>query len=396
MAPHKLQRRDHSREHSFAEERAALAIEAAELGVYEIDLATRSVDTNRRFDAIFGFSEQVDHASYLSAIHPEDMPLRNSAFVEAMITGRVCYEVRVIWKDGSIHWVKVTGKVFFDQTGSPVTVLGVAQETTEQKEFAEELSKQVADRTKDLLKSNQELKNINAELQQYVHVSSHDLQEPLRKIRIYTDMIMKRDRERLSEVSRAHFEKITLAAERLSRALKDLLNFNSINKDEQYSAVNLNEVIKMAEDDLELVVAQKSAVIECGRLPEVKAVAVQMHQLFYNLLNNALKFSSGEAPPHVAIMAHPISSQNAQQYHHLDGSRKYVEIIVRDNGIGFHQSAAEKIFTMFQRLHDRRVYDGTGIGLALCRKVVQNHGGRIWASSAPGKGASFHIILPTT
>ncbi|MBA4166714.1 MAG: PAS domain-containing protein [Chitinophagaceae bacterium] len=378
----------------FAEERATLAIESADLGVFEMDIQSDTIETNRRMDAIFGSGKPLSRKKYIETIHPEDVPLRNSAFADAMATGHIAYEVRIVWDDGSVHWIKIAGRVFYDEQERPAKMLGVVQEITEQKEFEVELAKQVDDRTRDLLYSNQELQIINAELQQYVHVSSHDLQEPLRKIRIYTEMILKRDHDKLSEASKTHFTKINAAAERLSTSLKDLLNFNSINKEDHYSAVDLNEVVRMAESDLELIVSQKSAVINYTALPVIRAIPVQMHQLFYNLLNNALKFSQGENAPQVDIRVNSISSQNAHQYHHLDGSRKYLEIIVKDNGIGFDQNNAEKIFNMFQRLHDRRVFSGTGIGLALCKKVVQNHAGKIWASSAAGKGASFHIILP--
>lgn len=393
MAVKKIHPRKESKRISLVEERARLAIESAKLGVYEIDLLTDVMETNERFDELFGFDRNVSHKTYFDAIHPDDVPIRNSAYTAAMSTGSIRYEVRVMWKDGSIHWLKVAGKVFYDGT-LPIRLLGVVQDITDQKEFEEKLAKEVADKTRDLVASNLELKNINAELQQYVHVSSHDLQEPLRKVRIYTEMIMRRDHDRLSEASKTHFEKINAAAERLSTSLKDLLNFNSVNKDEQYSSVDLNEVVGMAESDLELVIAQKMAVVSYSSLPVVRAIPVQMHQLFYNLLNNALKFSQGENTPVVDIKANALSSQIVQQYHHLDGSKKYVEIVVKDNGIGFDQQNAEKIFNMFQRLHDRKIFGGTGIGLALCKKVVLNHGGKIWASSAPGRGASFHIILP--
>jgi len=380
---------------TFAEERARLAIEAAELGVYELDIQTDTILTTPRFDTIFGFSHPVSHQEYVAAIAAEDQPIRNFATAEALLTGHLVYEVRVIHKDGARHWVKITGRLFYDDTQKPAKILGVAQDTTEQNAFADELAKQVADKTRDLMRSNQELQHINAELQQYVQVSSHDLQEPLRKIRIYTEMIMKHDYDKLSESSRTHFSKINAAAERLSNSMRDLLSFNSVNKDEQYADVDLNEVVRMAENDLELIVAQKSAVIRYGSLPVIRAIPVQMHQLVYNLLNNALKFARANVPPVIEINVNSLSAQIAHQYHHLDGSRKYVEIVVKDNGIGFDQQNAEKIFNMFQRLHDRRVYNGTGIGLALCKKVVLNHSGKLWASSAPGKGASFHIILPS-
>ncbi len=378
----------------FAQERARLAIESADLGVYEINLVDNSMEADNRFNTVFGFEGSVTRRQYIGVIHPEDVFIRNNAHLESLVTGRLSYEVRVIWPDKSLHWIKITGKVFYNQTRSPVKILGVVQDITELRELSDELSRQVENKTKDLIISNHELLKLNEELQQYAHVSSHDLQEPLRKIRIYAEMIMTRDLNNLSEASQNHFLKITAAAERLTTSLKDLLNFNSFNKDDPHISVDLNEVVRLAENDLELIIHQKAAVITYPVLPVLRAIPVQMHQLFYNLLNNALKFSGKENPSEIKISVYQLLSQNVHQFHHLNVNKKYVEIIITDNGIGFDQQNADKIFGMFQRLHDRREYSGTGIGLALCKKVVQNHGGKLWASSAPGKGASFHIVLP--
>ncbi|RYZ54888.1 MAG: hypothetical protein EOP49_04105, partial [Sphingobacteriales bacterium] len=167
-------------------------------------------------------------------------------------------------------------------------------------------------------------------------------------------------------------------------SLKDLLDLASVGRAEQNEAVDLNAVIKQVCADLEVVISTKNARIETDVLPVIHGVPLQMHQLFYNLINNALKFSADGRVPSIKLTWQETTYQEA----------RYQEIVVSDNGIGFDQAYAEKIFQMFQRLHTRDAYSGTGIGLALCKKVVENHGGIIFAKSGKGVGAHFHILLP--
>ncbi|MDB5196637.1 MAG: hypothetical protein JWP88_1008 [Flaviaesturariibacter sp.] len=381
----------------YAEERARLAIDSANMGAYEINLLNNDMHTSDRFKAIWGYDFDLNRAGYASVIHPEDQPVRAKAHQDSLTTGQVAYEARVIWKDGSQHWVKVAGKVFFDENGVPQKLLGVIQDITEQKRFADELAKLVHDRTKELQEANLRLQQTNAELEQFAYVSSHDLQEPLRKIRMFAGMIRERDFSNLSDYSKGRFDKITDAAQRMSNSLTDLLNFSSLSKEEQFSAVNLNEVIEAVCTDLELAIAQKGATISYSGLPDaLPAIPLQMQQLFYNLLNNALKFSDPSTPPVISVTAKRLPLAETVHYPQLQKDRSYHEIVVKDNGIGFRQDTADKIFLLFQRLHDRQTYSGTGIGLALCKKVADNHGGHIFAVSAPGEGAAFHILLPET
>ncbi len=374
---------------AFEEERSRLAIESAELGVFEVELQSDKILSNPRFDALYGFSHPVTRNEYAATLIPEDLRLRNSAIAKALDSGHLAYEVRVKWKDDSIHWIKVDGRVFKDEDGKPVKMLGVVQETTEQKRNSEALATLVTERTRELSESNIQLQNINSELQQFVHVSSHDLQEPLRKIQTYVEMINLRDYDKLSEESRNHFTKISSAAGRLSASLKGLLDFNSLNREEQYEETDLNTIVENVQSDLELLIEQKKARLIVQPLPVIRAIPVQMHQLLYNLVNNALKFSKSDAEPVIRIECGESAAKDETDY-----LKTYYHITVTDNGIGFAPENAEKIFVIFQRLHDRRSYSGTGIGLALSRKVVQNHNGKIWAESHEGKGASFHILIP--
>jgi PAS domain S-box-containing protein len=244
-------------------------------------------------------------------------------------------------------------------------------------------------------KQNQlELEKKTTELEQFAHVSHHDLQEPLRKIIMFSEMIKADSYGRLTEASRKQLDRVSDAAQRMSQALRDVLNFASLSRKELFTAVNLNEVLNAVYTDLELVVGEKGAAITGDVLPTINAAPVQMHQLFYNLINNALKFSKPNLSPIIQIKCNEVSGSALMAHPELNRSKKYYQVSVLDNGIGFNPEAAEKIFTMFQRLHTKEAYAGTGIGLALCKKVVMNHHGKIWAESDKGKGATFNVLLP--
>ncbi len=369
-----------------AEESSRLAIEAAELGSFAVNLLTNEVTSSPRLDEILDMESSSDRSQFLRSIHPDDLLLREEAYKKAYQTGKLEYDARVIKRDHNLIWIRVEGKITFDENKIPVKVLGVVQDITQQKLFYEELAKQVRDRTGELSIANKQLQRSNKELEQFAYISSHDLQEPLRKIKLYSGLIMERDGGFFSEYSKTRFQKMIDAADRMSRSLRDLLNYASLEHEQRLEKVDLNEVVSNAESDLELLIFQKRAIIEKPVLPVINAIPLQMHQLFFNLLNNALKFSTPGIPPFIEIGMEKIAKpeNNSIQY----------KIQVKDNGIGFDNSAAEKIFTIFQSLHDRNKFDGTGIGLAICKKVVENHGGTIFASSEAGRGATFTILLP--
>jgi light-regulated signal transduction histidine kinase (bacteriophytochrome) len=180
----------------------------------------------------------------------------------------------------------------------------------------------------------------------------------------------------------------------MSTALRDVLNYASLQKTETFGHVDLDEVLASVQTDLELVIAEKKAKIQSDELPTIVAITRQMHQLFYNLLNNALKFTGKDKDPVITITCQALHQSDLQEHEELAANHSYFLISIKDNGIGFDQSFAEKIFVLFQRLHSKDAYAGTGIGLALCKKVVSNHGGKIWAESKPGEGATFRVLLP--
>jgi two-component system CheB/CheR fusion protein len=228
-------------------------------------------------------------------------------------------------------------------------------------------------------------------------VASHDLQEPLRKILIFSDQLQSSIHPKLTSDEHVWLEKIRFSAKRMSVLIKDLLEYSRlINKTEyeQFDTIGLNKVVHHILTDLEMVVHQKGATVQVGDLPVIDAVEVQMNQLFYNILSNSIKFIAPGRTPLIKIEAQSPSRQELKKYN-LNTGREYCKIVFSDNGIGFDQEFAEQIFTVFQRLHTKDKYPGTGIGLSLCRKVAENHKGVIYAEGMEDEGASFIIILPT-
>jgi signal transduction histidine kinase len=245
----------------------------------------------------------------------------------------------------------------------------------------EEVEKKVIERTKELHFLNEELKRSNHDLEQFAYVASHDLQEPLRKIQTFAKYL-RTDELNINEISAKHIEKIAASAERMRKIIDDLLAYAKLNADKtQFQQTNLNEISKTVINDLELLISQNKATVHVTKLPVIECIPIQMNQLFYNLINNALKFSSVERQPNIDIIFKELSVHE-------------FEIIVKDNGIGFDQDYALQIFDMFQRLNNSSQYSGTGIGLALCKKITENHKGSIAAISEIDKGTQFIIRLP--
>ncbi len=248
-----------------------------------------------------------------------------------------------------------------------------------------------------IVEGEEQLKNTNAalvksnrDLEQFAYVASHDLQEPLRKIQVYAQIIEKnRTGDKSTE---SHFDKIKNAAQRMTELIRAVLDYSRLSKkEEEFKPVDLNEVLENVKNDFELLIAERNAIIISDPLPRIKAIALQMNQLFANLISNALKFSL-EAPV-IRISCTTVAADKIL----IDGNKpysKYVELKFRDNGIGFDPKNADRIFSIFQRLHTKEEFSGTGIGLALCKKIVENHEGFITAYGEPGEGSEFTIYLP--
>jgi signal transduction histidine kinase len=229
-----------------------------------------------------------------------------------------------------------------------------------------------------------QLKRSNRELQDFAYIASHDLQEPLRKIQAFGERLETRYAQALGEEGRQYVERMSNDAARMQTMINDLLAYSRVNtRGRAFEPVDLGKVVQEAISDLQIRIEETGARIEIGELPVVEGDALQLHQLFQNLIGNSIKFHKPDEPPVVQVTARK-PERGASQ----------VEIIVEDDGIGFDEKYLDRIFDPFQRLHGRGVYEGSGIGLSICRKIVERHGGGITAKSKPGVGAAFHVTLP--
>ena len=260
--------------------------------------------------------------------------------------------------------------------------------------FSGELESQVHQRTIALKDVNTSLLQSNYNLEQFATIASHDLQEPLRKIRTFAALLNQRYTGGIAIEAKDLIHKIAVSAERMSALIHDVLNFSKVLDASVFKKTDLNGILKNVIADFDLLIAQKKALITHGELPIIAAVPLQMNQLFYNLLGNALKFSKPEMEPIIFISSRPLSPAEAGAYPSLDGDTSYCEILFEDNGIGINPRFSEQIFLIFQRLNAREHFEGTGIGLALCKRIVTNHRGEIYVSSREEGGTRFHIILP--
>jgi len=246
-----------------------------------------------------------------------------------------------------------------------------------------------------LQEKNEELSKMNAELESFTYIASHDLQEPLRKIQTFAGRLQENKHGELSDAVKADLKKITISANRMRMLIDDLLNYSSIvNNIHPYEETDLNKIMLDVLTDFDLLITQKKAVINYDPLPFIDSIPRQMNQLFNNLIANALKFSKQDIPPVIDITTGILSEVQLNQYPNLKKEKEYVKLIVRDNGIGFNQQYAEQVFTIFQRLNARTEFAGTGIGLAMCRKIALNHNGEIYVEAKEKEGAVFHVILP--
>jgi PAS domain S-box-containing protein len=274
-----------------------------------------------------------------------------------------------------------------DSDGTILGILAITIDVTAQVQARHQIEEVVAERTRDLKKSN-------AELSQFAYITSHDLQEPIRKISTFVEMLSKTLGDSIDARAKSYIAKIDSASARMLRLIRDVLTLSQLSRtNEDFQRVDLNEIFTDIKNDYELLIEEKGCVFESDKLPTITAIPVQMSQLFTNLVSNALKFARKDEKLCLTVTSSVLTEEEVRSYP-LRNASEYCKIEFTDNGIGFNQDNAVQIFDIFQRLHGRNEYAGTGIGLAMCKKIVENHGGYIYASSKLNEGSTFTVILP--
>jgi signal transduction histidine kinase len=258
-------------------------------------------------------------------------------------------------------------------------------------ELNHSLEQRVAERTEELYKSNMELETSNHDLQQYASVASHDLKEPLRKIQIYGDRIRRQFLKDNSEAE-TYMEKIMSSSQRMTTLINDLLNYSRLSGEGFFQKTNINQILNELISDLELLIAEKHATINVCSFPEMEVIPGQIRQLFQNLISNSIKFSKKNIAPVIDISAERTGSK--QMEGDVDPEGRFFRVCITDNGIGFNEIYKDKIFNMFQRLHSKEAFEGTGIGLAIVKKIIEKHNGILSVHSKENEGTTFTFVLP--
>lgn len=319
----------------------------------------------------------------LEFVHPEDKHIVIEANKKALEVKEIpTIDYRIIRTDGAVRHFKTIAKSFKDPSGHE-SMIGTTQDVTEDYNKSEELRER-----------NKELEQNIKELNEFNHVASHDLQEPLRKIQTFISRINDKEKENLSEFGIEYLTRIERASNRMRVLINDLLQYSRTNRTEKtFEPTDLDEQLNNSLIELSQNIEDKKAIINHSKLPTINAVRFQMQQLFTNLLSNSLKYSKEDVAPIIDINWVKVNAKNETRLKDKS-SRKYYKIEFTDNGIGFDQENAEKIFLLFNRLHGKTEYQGTGVGLAICKKIIETHDGEIFATSKLDVGTTFTIYLP--
>ncbi len=321
--------------------------------------------------------------TFLDFVHPDDKDAIAEAMdgiIEKKQLPFIYY--KIVRPNQEVRYFKSTGKLLTDLQGSKI-LLGINFDITDEHLLNIELQ----ERNKELEKSNKELASFN-------HVASHDLQEPLRKIQTFISRVSDADKAVMSESGRDYIAKIAVSAKRMRVLIDDLLLFSRTNTTKkEFLKSNLNELLENAESELAEVINEKKAIITTSKLPKLEVIPYQIEQLFINLIGNSLKYNRPGISPEISIDSEKVLSADYPEI--LEQSvKKFHKITFKDNGMGFDPQFKETIFVLFQRLHSKTDYPGTGIGLAICKKIVENHKGYILADSTPNIGSVFTVFLP--
>lgn len=322
--------------------------------------------------------------SYFSFVYPDDIEILKSTFSTARKNKEsFTASYRIVRPNGDVRHVSTRAKIKEDEFGDGYAYLGTTQDVTVLKEAERKLQEKI-----------NELNVSNKDLEQFAYVASHDLQEPLRKIRAFGERLKTKFAEHLEGEGQDYIDRMQNAAERMQVLIDDLLAFSKVTREtKEFLPVKLHEVLSKVIQELDYTIEKTGAKITLNVTQQVAGIHSQLAQVFQNILSNSLKFMRPNITPLIDISSQMVAGNDLP----ITGAitnQQYCVVKITDNGIGFDESYAGKIFDLFQRLHARTEYKGTGIGLAICKKIVENHSGFIFAKSVEGEGASFFIALP--
>ena len=305
--------------------------------------------------------------------------------IDEAVKHQTSYEASFrIVDNGNIRNVNIIGNPKIDFENNLVGYFGVTQDVTEQKNYQNQIIQQA-----------EELKRSNEDLEQFAYVASHDLQEPLRKIRAFGDRLKTKFSDKLEGTGVDYINRMENAAERMQILINDLLTFSRVSRtNKEFVKHDLTDILEEVLEDLETKINDTEGQVKFDKLPEIVCNPSEIKRLFQNIIGNSLKFQKPGIPPLVTVKSEIVKAADLKEDFPVGGNRKFVRLIIKDNGIGFQEKYQDRIFNVFQRLHGRSQYKGTGIGLAICRKVVANHEGHIMAKGEENKGAEFIIVLP--
>lgn len=387
-----------------SEQQLRAIVEKTTTGFARADVEGVLTFVNQRYCQMLGYTaDEIIGKNMHEFTHPDDHARNLSLFQRLAKTGESFeLEKRNIRKDGSVMWVHKSVSALYDEDGQIDQILATYTDITARKmaesalrELTIQLEQRVKERTFQLESTVADLQRSNANLQQFAYVASHDLQEPLRKIHQFGDLLLEAYANP-EKNGKLYLDRMLSATRRMSILINDLLDFSRLGSvTGPIQTIDLNSLMREVLSNLEVAITEKQAQIQLDDLPAVTGNASQLTQLFQNIISNALKFSHADQTPLIKISAKTITSEKLpERVNPAVRAQTYFQIDVSDNGIGFDEKYLERIFQMFQRLHGKSEYQGTGIGLAICDKVASNHHGGISATSQPDAGSVFSIFLP--
>lgn len=363
-----------------------------EYGTWEYDVASDRFNWSEGMYRLFGYDAEVyrdklviNDALYKKHMDEEDYEniynVRKSMLQKK--EENYSWEFRIVTHDGKVKKLETSGRLVYNANGRWVKTIGTSRDITRLREYQQSLEEKIRD-----------LNRSNKELEQFAYVASHDMNEPLRKITTFIERLNNKYYNELGEEGQLYLNRIVASAENMRRLIDTLLEFSRTTRHSQpFEMTDLNAILAQVVSDLELQIEDTGAVIDSDKLPAIEAVPSQMKQIFDNLLSNSIKFRKPGVSPHISIKCQRLGKKQKNEAN-LDQHKTFYRIDFSDNGIGFEPEYREKIFQIFQRLHGKAEYPGSGIGLAIAKKIADHMKGKIYATSEPGSGATFTLILP--